>query len=383
MTTHRPTVAVVAPRFPPVIGGMELYASRVARALHADPDWDVVVITTDAGTRPGESIDDDGLRVVRLRRWATLSNTPVSPRWPLELRRLFDHYGVDLVNAHSPVPFLADVAALAAGRRPLVVTYHAGSMRKGAYPADALIIPYERWIRPRLFDRAAAVVSYSAPFVDRELRPWSSKVVFIPPGVDADVFVPPVAEPSEAPVVLYVGRIDLTSAWKGIDVLLRSMVDLRRQVPGARLDLVGGGDAVPSHRTLADSLGLGDAVTFRGPLRGADLVAAYQRAAVVVLPSLTAAEAFGIVLIEAMACGRPVVGSAVGGIPGVIEDGADGLLVPPGDPAALARSVGRLLTDSGLRQAMGRRGRAKVDASYDWSVPTGRHLGVFANVLGR
>lgn len=381
--SRRPTVAVVAPRFPPAIGGLELYASRVARALADDPDWEVVVITTDGGLRPGQPVDDGDLRVVRLHPWATVSSTPVNPRWVGQLRRLFDRYDVDLVNTHSPVPFLADVAAASAGDRPVVVTYHAGSMRKGSYPADAAIIPYERWVRPRLFDRAAAIVAFSPAFLQGDMAPWAAKAVPIPPGVDTGRFVPPAVEPSGPPVVLYVGRIARTSAWKGIDVLVRAMAEVRRRVPDARLELVGDGDAVADHRARADSLGLRDAVTFRGPLGGADLVSAYQGAAVVALPSLTAAESFGIVLIEAMACGRPVVGSAVGGIPGVIDDGVDGLLVPPGDPSALAATIAGLLTDPSRRQALGGKGRAKVEASFDWSTQTGRTLRLFADVLAR
>jgi glycosyltransferase involved in cell wall biosynthesis len=215
------------------------------------------------------------------------------------------------------------------------------------------------------------------------MAPWAAKAVPIPPGVDTGRFVPPTVEPSGPPVVLYVGRIARTSAWKGIGVLVRAMAEVRRRVPDARLELVGDGDAVADHRARADSLGLRDAVTFRGPLGGADLVSAYQGAAVVALPSLTAAESFGIVLIEAMACGRPVVGSAVGGIPGVIDDGVDGLLVPPGDPSALAATIAGLLTDPDRRQALGGKGRAKVEASYDWSTQTGRTLRLFADVLGR
>ena len=142
--------------------------------------------------------------------------------------------------------------------------------------------------------------------------------------------------------MLYVGRIERSSAWKGLDVLLGAFAQIARAVPAARLELVGDGDAVDGLRRLAVGLGVQDRVDFRGALSGAELVAAYRRASVVALPSLTEAESFGMTLVEGMSCGRPVIGSRVGGIPGVVTDGHDGLLVPPGDPRrAGGRGPGR------------------------------------------
>src|SRR5712664_847963 len=98
-------------------------------------------------------------------------------------------------------------------------------------------------------------------------------------------------------------------AVEGVDVLLDAFARLRRQVPNARLALVGEGDDASSYEARARDLGIAQAITFRGVLGGAALVDAFQRASVVVLPSLTEAESFGMVLIEAMACGTPVVAS--------------------------------------------------------------------------
>ena len=103
---------------------------------------------------------------------------------------------------------------------------------------------------------------------------------------------------------------------------------------------------------------------------------AYQEASVVVLPSLTEAESFGMTLVEAMACGRPVVGSRVGGIPGVVRDGVDGLLVPPGDAPALAEALRRLLTDEELGATMGAEGRRAAESTWDWRHSTGTTLRV-------
>jgi rhamnosyl/mannosyltransferase len=122
-------------------------------------------------------------------------------------------------------------------------------------------------------------------------------------------------------------------------------------------------------------------VRFRGALRGAALVEAYQEASVVVLPSTTDAEAFGMTVIEAMACKKPVVGSRVGGVPFVIDDGRDGLLVPPADSDALARACVRLLRAPGLAAELGERGFAKVTRDYSWPARIEQYDEIFGQVL--
>jgi glycosyltransferase involved in cell wall biosynthesis len=376
---RRPTVAIVVPYFAPKVGGLERYAERLAREVQAAADLDVLVITTNPAGRRTVRDDVGGLPVVRLARWLTLSNTPVSPLWPVQVRRLLDRHRVALVSAHSPVPYLADVTVAAAGRhRPVVLTYHAGSLVKGVRGIDTVLRGYERHVLPRVFARADALVAVSPTSLAARV-PGSRT---IPPGVDTDVFTPAVV-PAGPPTVLYVGRIERSSAWKGIGVLLRAFVEIARRLPSARLELVGAGDAVDGFRREAAALGIDDRVDFRGVLSGAELVGAYRRASVVVLPSLTDAESFGMALVEAMSCGRPVVGSRVGGIPGVVTDGQDGLLVPPGDARALAAACLTVLTDPGLADRLGRAGRQAAVSRFSWSRQLPAYLDVFRDLLDR
>jgi glycosyltransferase involved in cell wall biosynthesis len=179
-----------------------------------------------------------------------------------------------------------------------------------------------------------------------------------------------------------VGRLDATSSWKGVDVLLRAFALLAPELPACRLSLVGDGDALEGHRALARELGVGDRVVFRGSLTGEALVAAYQQARAVVLPSLTEAESFGMVLVEAMACGTPVIGSDVGGIPFVIADGVTGLLAPPADPAALAARCRQLLLDDDLATRLGAAGRRAAVERFAWQASEASYLRVVREALG-
>ncbi len=366
------TVAVVAPYFPPRIGGVENYAEQVATAVHGSPGLRAVVVTTNPARRRTTVDVRGGIPVVRLGTWTRLSNTPLSPLWPVQLRRWLHRFHVDVLNVHLPVPGLGDMAVAVRGERPVVLTYHAGSMRKGRPLVDAVITGYERRVLPGRFARAGVVVAVSPA----SLAAGHPGAVQITPGVDPHRFTAGPAPSGRPPTLIYVGRMDRSSAWKGVDVLIRAFAAIG-DLPGVRLRLVGGGDALADLAVLARRLGVLDRVDFADELRGDELVAALQGAAVAVLPSRSAAESFGMVLIEAMACGTPVIGSDVGGIPYVVTHGVTGLLVPPGDAEALARACRLVLTDGGLADRLADAGRRHAIDSYAWAPLMERYLGIF------
>lgn len=352
-------VAVVTPRFPPDPGGAEQYAAWVARTMR-DAGHEVLVITTGDSTRTSRH-DHDGIPVVRLGRWLTLSNTPVSPLWLRQMPRLLREWKIDVVNAHAPVPGLADVTAYTS-RVPVVLTYHAGSLVKGGHPVDPLLRTYERWVLPRVFARATELVAVSPT----ALTHATGRARLLPPGVDGERFTPPPDGTERSRRVLYVGRVERASRWKGLRVLVESLGTLRKLEPGAGLDVVGDGDDVADLQRWASDQGVADMIVWHGVVPHDELPAHYRRAGVTVLPSLTESESFGMTLVEAMACGCPVVGSDVGGIPFVVRDGVDGLLVPPGDPLALAGALARVLGDSGLAVHLGTAGRAAAVSRWSW-----------------
>jgi glycosyltransferase involved in cell wall biosynthesis len=355
-------VAVVAPHFPPRIGGVEMYAQRVVHALHDSPHHDVVVVCTNESRRT--VVDSrDGVTVIGLPTLFRLSNTPIHPFWPILLRRHLRRLNIDVIHAHAPVPGLADVAALVAGSRPVVLTYHTGTMLKGVRWIDVFLSHYERYWLPKVFNRCAALGAVSPISKSYE----TGRAVLLPPGVDVMRFTPCSDRQHQDPIVLYVGRIDNTWRLKGLHVLLESMALLRSEVPEVRLNMVGPGDAIPQLQSFARQLGIDDIVCWKGALHGEALVEEYRNAGVVVLPSTTESESFGMVLIEAMACGRPVVGSNVGGIPFVIREEVDGLLVPPGEPRALADACRSILLEPELARNLGHQGRRIAEERWDWS----------------
>ncbi|MFI8106666.1 glycosyltransferase [Streptomyces sp. NPDC086023] len=371
------TVAVVAPYYAPHIGGVEHYAHRVAHAVAADPGMRAAVITASTTSRRTSVALEDGVPVVRLGTWTSrYVNTPVNPLWPFQLRRWLRRLHVDVVHAHAPVPGLGELAVLASGKRPTVLTYHAGTMVKGDRLRDRLLGCYERYALPRVFDRARALVAVS-PASLASGRPGA---VEISPGVDVEQFTPGPKPSTRPPTIVYVGRLDRASPWKGIDVLLHAFALLAPQAPEATLRLIGGGDAAADHAALAEHLGITNRVEFTGPLTGPALVTEMRNAAVLVLPSLTAAESFGMVLVEAMACATPVIGSDAGGIPYVIQHDVTGLIVPRADPKALAAACTRVLHDGDLADRLGTTGRQHAEQRFAWPALTDRYLDLFRSL---
>ncbi len=374
-------VAVVAPYYNPKTGGLERYAGMVAGRLHARPDHDVLIVTTHQGR--GVKVETvGGITVYRLPTLLTLSNTPIGLSWPFRIRKILKMNHIDLVNAHTPVPFLAETAALASGSRPFVLTYHSGSMAKGRRGIDVFIKAYERFVLPVLLRRADAVVAVS-PSVRAEMQQrWGKTCTMVTPGVDIGHFTPGSVPPCRTrPIFLYVGKVDRTASWKGLDHLISAFEIVLARVPSAQLEIVGAGNAIKDFSARVTASGVADHVHFRGPLGGDDLLGAYRAAVALVLPSTAAAESFGMTLIEAMACGTPVIGSDVGGIPYVLGDGEYGLLVPPGDRVALADACLRLLSDEELCRQLSERALERVRTEFSWDSREEQYVQLFSGLV--
>lgn len=274
----------------------------------------------------------------------------------------------DVLHTHQvgAAWYLGAAAARAAPPVPVLHTEHGNHFRQaGGWKALA---------RTRLFTRAAArqvdrFCCVSAEIAAAAGRWWTvprHKLEVVPNGIPVDLpagLPDPAAVresleiPAGVPVIGTVGRL---AEVKRQDILIRATQSLRRRHPGVRLVVVGDGPERAGLEALAGDLGLAEVVRFAGYQSRPE---AYLRAMDVF--SLTSrSEGFPVSLLEAWRAGAAVAVAAVGGIPAVVADGADGLLFPPGDPHAAAAAIGRLLDDPGLRGRLAAAGRAKLAADY-------------------
>lgn len=325
------------------------------------------------------------------------------PEFTANLRRWTVEQGCryDVIHSHY---WLSGVVASALGEQwsiPFVQMFHTLGQLKDSVAQR----PEEREHRQRLASERELMVSAdrliaASPTEKVQMislyEAHPSKIDVISPGVDLSRFYPRDQSSSKAHlglcteqhVVLFVGRIE---PLKGIDTLLRAIAVATEQLPRWREELcvaIIGGDAdVPAAELDAEmarlhelrrDLGIEELVTFLGARAQDTLPDYYSAADVVVMPSHY--ESFGLVALEAMACGTPVVASRVGGLRYTVLDGITGLHVPERDPEALAEEIIRLIQNPGLRERMGRHGR-QVAQCYGWEAIADRILDVYAELV--
>ncbi len=272
------------------------------------------------------------------------------------VRRLVASLEPDLLHAHhlTSYGFLAGLCDV----QPTIVS---------VWGTDILEAPEWTPLHLRLtrfaLEHADHVTATGLRLANATLRymPKAKPVTVVSYGVDLDRFQVPDAVARPVPVVGTVARL---SQEKGLDVLLRAAAQISKQGQKLRLLIVGDGPQRRKLERLAGQLGIGDITEFRGEIPHDDVPAVLTELDIFAMPSL--AEGFGVAALEASATGLPVVASDVHGIPDVVDHQRTGLLVPPGDAAALAAALTTLLDDADLRTELGAAGRAFVEEHYRW-----------------
>lgn len=365
--TRRLRVLHVGKFYPPHPGGMESHLELLCRGLLRDVD--VRVLVSGEERRTVHEVRH-GVPVTRIGTLAEVAGASLNPG----MARAIRHAQADVVHLHHPNPTAALSYFASRHRGRLVVTYHSDIVRQKVL--GALVSPLVH----RLLSRADAIIASSPQYLASSpvLRRHAERCRVIPFGVDAAELRQ--ADPAQVArirqtygerIVFAAGRLVY---YKGFDHLVRAM----RSV-AAHLLIAGDGPLRSSLEGLAAECGLAGRVTLLGPVP--DLRPYYHAADVFVLPSVARSEAFGIVQMEAMACGVPVVNTALDtGVPFVSPDGVTGLTVPPGDSDALAGAVTRLLDDMELRARLGAAGRARVESDLSAERMVERTLEVYGTV---
>lgn len=363
----------------PHLGGVEYILRDIAEGVAARPGMTAKAIVANEGR---ETVRETvgGVDVLRSGRAFAYASTPVAFGIASAIRaeaRSADP--PDLFNLHFPYPWGETVFMAVDPGTPMVVTYHSDIVRQKAL--GTLYGP----LMHRLMRRADLVIATSPNMVRHSevLSPVAEKCRVVPFGLDPTQYegTPEVlARAAELhaghtrPIILFVGRLIY---YKGADILVSAMADV-----DADLVIIGKGPLETSLREAAASMGIADRVTFLQPVSEADLVAWYHAADVFCLPSVARSEAFGLVQMEAHASGTPVVSTDLTtGVPFVNQDGVSGIVVAPGDAAALARALQTLASDEELRRRMGEAARDRVRRDFTIERMVDQTLEVFAEAV--
>ena len=352
-------------------GSVANVALRQARELAAHLD---VILVSDSFPEEaaGRRLAVEARRFSHLRRFA---HVPAEIAFCLAaargLRSLAERGDLDLVLFHSHAAAAIAIPRLRRypGLRFAMLT-HGDIFERPRGTYDWRLTAFYRLVTPRAYRACDRVIALSPDMAEWARRGGAppERVTILPNGIEpADLGAPVEPTPGGPPPlpplrVLFVGRL---AREKGVEFLLRGVALAIRRGVGLRVAIAGDGPLRRSLRGLVDELALEQVVEVTGPVPRAGLAAHYRRAHVVFVPSLS--DPLPTVVLEALALGVPVVGAAVGGIPFLVEDGSNGLLVPPGDEDAIAASLERLAGDPALLAALARRAQESVYPKYSWA----------------
>jgi rhamnosyl/mannosyltransferase len=365
---RRLKVLQVGKFYPPHKGGIETHLQVLCRELQNEIDLEVLVAND--SSRHEESWEGR-VKVTRMATRMNISSAPVCPRLPALIRRA----KADIVHLHWPNP-PAVLALFASGYRgPVVVSYHSDIVRQKLMGKG--FAPFLR----KLLRGSAAIMAASPQYIETSpvLQEYASRCHIIPYGIPFEKFVPRNKERIDQIRQTYGRRLTVSVGrliyYKGFKHLIEAMSSV-----DGHLLIIGEGHLRGELDDQVKQLGLRNKVSLLGEVE--DVSPYYHTADVFALASVARSEAFGIVQLEAMACGKPVVNTKLdSGVPWVSQDGVTGITVPPKDPVALAGAIMKLLDDADLRKQYGAAARLRVETEFSQDQMIARMLETYREVL--
>ena len=368
-------VALVSPYDHQMPGGVREHVLNLDRQLRALGHDTLIVAPASTAAGLADNVLCVSDRIAAVRISGSVARITLALGVFGKIRRLFKAQAFDVVHLHEPLIPTVSLFALLNARCATVGTIH-------GYRDSSPLYRFGRPIFSRLMRRLDARTAVSADALRWATKYFPATYRVIPDGVDVQRFSGTSVKPVEhfadgRPNVLFVGRLDPR---KGLGYLLAALPLITARVPSVRLIVAGAYSPAERQRWEAVAAGAGD-VAFVGPVSAEVLPRLYRSADVFCAPS-TGFEALGIVLLEAMASGLPIVTTDIEGYRTVVTHGAEGFLVPPKDPRALADAIGSLLRDPARRQAMSATGAVTVQ-KYDWSLLARRYVELYEDCVVR
>lgn len=358
--------------YPPVIGGIEKNIHYICNGIKDEYDVKVLVCSTNRKT---EIEEIDGIEVIKAGTLGRFSSAPLSHTFPSLLKK----YEADILHFHLPNPTAVVSYFMSRPRGKVVATYHSDIVRQSW--AMFLFGP----VLSRFLKRADKVLATSPYYIlsSEYLNAIKNKCESLPLGIDIGEFAPDddtlakakeIKAQYDRPIIVFVGKLRY---YKGLQFLIKAM-----PVLNAQLLIVGDGFIEKELKKLCKDLGIEHKVKFCGELSGDDLKAHLYAGDVFCLPSHLRSEAFGVCQIEAMACGLPVVSTALNtGVPYVNRHKKTGLIVPPADSIELSKALNKLLVDDDLRKQLSENAKKHVLENFTHTLMIERIKNVYKKLL--
>lgn len=364
-------VVAVNKKYFPWVGGVEKAVHDICKSLEDKIDFTVLV-----GNNSQKTVKEkiNSTNIIRAGAITTIANTPICLSMPQLLKQL----KADIYHFHFPYPWGDISYLLARPRGKLIVTYHSDIVRQ------KLLFKFYRPLMLRFLKKADLIVATSPNMIENSpvLKKFKTKCISIPSAIDVSNFevkndekVMKIKNKYGPRIVLFVGRLIY---YKGIEYLIRSMDSI-----DANLLIIGSGPLKETLTKIAKKVGVFQKTYFLCDISDDELPFYYQAADVFVLPSTERTEAFGLVQLEAMISGTPVVSTNLKtGVPFVNKDGATGFVVKPKSAEQISQAVNKILNDNALKKRMGENGIRRVKGNFTTDILAKNYLAAYNKLIG-
>lgn len=372
-------IVQLTPYFYPHLGGVESHVLELSKQLIKKGHEVLVVTTKLEGTKKRSVVE--GVPVKRVEPLTIKFSTPIIP----DLSKSLMKEDFDILHSHSPPPMMSFFGLRSAKKKdvPFVLTYHCDLEIPYIF-GPFIVSLYKRTMGTYTVSQADKIITTTSTYGATSRVVWQEDADIIPNAVDTHRFNPnndgewvreKLGLDEHEKLVMYVGRIVYH---KGLEYFVRSAKHLG---PNVKHLLVGTGDFRPELERIIEEEDIEDKVLFAGRVPNEDLPDYYDAADVFVLPSVSRLEAFGIVALEAMASGTPVIVSDIPGVREVIVEGKHGLLSEPMNSEDLAGKIRTILTNPQLAEKMGKNGRKRVVKNFTWEKVADDIMDVYESLI--
>jgi len=367
-----------------VHGGTEVVAYNLAVSM-AQRGHKVLVFTTSINSHNSVEVRN-GVNIHRYRAIFKYKSGRISLNMVMDPLR----YNLDVVHAHISEPGIefAVLNYIKKKKIPFILTLHGDPQKSYGLPASELYLFFYKHLLDKMLRCANLIVSPSRYYMNESkfLRKYKNKIRIVPHGIDVKKFSirespdgcrEKLSIPKDKYILLYMGHL---APYKGPHILIKALDEVVKHTRDVIVIFAGGGKMENELKKLAQKVGVANNVRFEGFVKESLKPFYYKSADIFILPSINLLEMFGIVNLEAMVCGLPVISSKLGGIPEIVKNGKNGLLVPPSNVDALSNATVYLLENENLRRRMGKLG-AKIASEYSWNRIAERMEKIYKEVL--